>query len=241
MFSKKKALYFKNELTVLLEDPGTDLEKVLLNYELSYEIQNENTILYKRIFDDDSEWFKKIINYALFDLKPPVKYKGNNQICQINHNASNFLANCQKKFKKFLKKSHSVDYLIKSLNQFISKENRTNKNPMYAGHFQRIVENFIQLEIFDDLEDFLNKIIPFLVENCRILAYQQLITGILRNSCSIIDDDSIYSILTKILYRAFGAVNYIHEHRDKYSIVQSVVSEQIERLTKENAYKKSTQ
>lgn len=70
---------------------------------------------------------------------------------------------------------------------------------MYAGHFQRFIQNFLNLQLFTDNFKILQIIIPFLINNCNILAYQQLLTSILSDFSLNVNKKLIYDSIEKML------------------------------------------
>lgn len=218
-----KPRIFRNALTEKIEnDPELTLVDILLHKEFYPTIRNESDILYKRILSKKDKWFSEILNYALFGLNPPEKYANDNKIRQVNHNASNFLEGCGKKFMTYLKKTMGPDLIESSdlqkllrdtIKSFISAKNDINQDRMLAGHFQRFIENFIRWKAFGDNPSdslqIINQIIPFLIKNCRILAYQQLITRILCDFTGTIDDATMYSLFNQMLYLSCQSVKYI--------------------------------
>ena len=217
-----------NKLTKLIENnPDVDIEEVLLHEDLSPTIREESEILYKRILqkeeDDEAQWFHQIINYALFDKREPKKYRPQNKIKQINKNAANFLENCGRKFTNYFitrnnQKNKKDEFIIKpavlqkylqdTITKFMSPKNKYNKDPMYAGHFQRFIENFLRWQALDS-DETIGNLISFLVKNCRILAYQQLITRLISDYNGAVENEVIYKLLTQMLYQSYLAVKYI--------------------------------
>lgn len=70
---------------------------------------------------------------------------------------------------------------------------------MYAGHFQRFIQNFLNLQLFTDNFKILQIIIPFLINNCNILAYQQLLTSILSDFSLNVNKKLIYDSIEQML------------------------------------------
>lgn len=224
-----KARVLRNALTDKIEkDTEFTLIDVLLHKDLPATVRGESDILYQRLLSNKAEWFKQILNYALFDLKPPQKYEDLNKINQINRNASNFLENCGKKFAGFFIKESKDERLIglsdlqkllnSTIDEFIKPNNEINQNRMYAGHFQRFFENFLRWKAFGTADSsiklVLEKIVPFLIKNCKILAYQQLISRILCDFNGNIDADTKYTIISQVLYYSYQAVKYIRSNEE---------------------------
>ncbi|KAK8854005.1 hypothetical protein M9Y10_016554 [Tritrichomonas musculus] len=241
MFLKSRVL--KNDLTQKIqENDDYPLEKILLHKDLSNTIRNESDTLYDRIFLKN--WFEEIINYALFDKPPPEEYEKDNGIKQINHNASNFLENCGRKFMKLLKldmDKKDPKYLINCVSRFISSdETSVNTDRMYAGHFQRFIENFFRWDAFSGhQDDLIVELIPFLIKKCRILAYQQLLTRIISDFSTKLGGDICYPIISKMLYHSYLAVKFIRIQLDEsadYStnlLSQSAIFNNLSQLRKE--------
>lgn len=70
---------------------------------------------------------------------------------------------------------------------------------MYAGRFQRFIQNFLNLQLFTDNFKILQIIIPFLINNCNILAYQQLLTSILSDFSLNVNKKLIYDSIEQML------------------------------------------
>lgn len=216
---------FTNDLTDLIEkNEDLMLEDVLLHKDFPISIENNSSILYKRILSNNGEWMKKIIEYALFDCIPPNEYQYMNEVHQINHNAANFLEDCGEFFVECL---HSTvfdnDSILEmffngAIDRFISKKNKIRTNRMYAGHFQRFIQNILNLKLFVNEDKIIQKIIPFLINNCQILAYQQLLSNILIDFCTTCKKITIYDIVELMLRCSFEAVKFTGNSRPKNRI-----------------------
>lgn len=91
---------------------------------------------------------------------------------QLHHNASNIFASHGQEISALVCKDKD-QYLFKKLKAFHKSD--VSKDPVFAGHFQRIFESAaIKDETWVD-SDYLKKLIPFLCENIDITAYQCLL------------------------------------------------------------------
>lgn len=178
-------------------------------------IRENADILFEKILSNNDEWLKKIIDYALFDLQPPEDFSQLNRIHQINHNACNFLADTKSHFLSLLKGNEEfdgVDLYQQSIKKFISPTNKTNRNPMFAGHFLRFFNNIMNNNFFDNYQnEIIENIIPFLALKSQILAYQQLFVDMLEFYNYKEDELIVYLIIQNILQVSFKSVKYIQE------------------------------
>lgn len=198
---------------ILQEFHGPSLETVLLHSDLCITIKEGSTILFEYILSNGGDWLKKIIDYALFDLSAPSDMTHLNRLHQINHNASNFLADSTSSFLDLLKKNEEfdgVELYRQSIKKFISPTNKTNMDPMYAGHFARFFTNILKYNFFDNYQnEIIENIIPFLTINSRILAYQNLLADMIDIFCKDDDQLIIYLIIQNILQVSYRSVKYI--------------------------------
>lgn len=209
----------KPDLLSKIKDPksGLTVEDALIHEDFKLIMEKNKNILFHRILMNNCEWFTKIINYALFNMMPPPNFCDTLPKNCINHNSSIFLQDCNQELFSYLEENggnsdltSATDFrsfLIMVIKKFISE----NKNdPRLAAHFIRFISTFtiksLKLSV-----DTLNLLIPFLVDNCKTLAYLELLRDFLWNQDFDLYTDIKYPLLSKMLYNACLSVKYISD------------------------------
>ncbi|OHT05667.1 hypothetical protein TRFO_05788 [Tritrichomonas foetus] len=220
---------FSNNLTNLLET-NPSVETVLFHDLLSTTVRNE-ALKFLNFFFVPEEMVKdepnlpnldRLIDLALNPLaevqNPPDT---DNKIKQINRNASNVLASPGKKFRD-LSVRDKKKRVFRKLRGFIFDDN-INKDIMFAGHFQRIFENFLraydqeflpksQENGYDD--DFtLEKLVDFLIDNIEITPYKELLSHLVSEFSKSFGDDlsAVFLKILKKISQLVLAIDYAYQ------------------------------
>ena len=175
MFRRKA---FTNELTEKLQaNPDTSAEDLLTDNLLSQVVRNEAdqflAYLNHSPQNDGRTNLHILIDMALSsDLNTPEmneKYR----IFQLNRNAANIFSGTGQAITRAVIED---EYALQKICSFWLPENeKFNRDPGFAGHFQRIFEVLARKNT-DWLEGFdMPKFVSFLCENVDVLAYQGLL------------------------------------------------------------------
>lgn len=206
---------FTNELTDLIEKNPT-VESVLCHSLLSQTCRNEG-LKFLNFFYTPEELEKETANLPnldhLIDLAldkdatVDVPEDASNSIGQINRNASNILSGPSKRLRDLAMKDPQRR-IFRKLRGFV--RTKSAKNTMFAGHFQRILENYLNAydsEFKPQTKDFYNddfsmkELINFMIKHIKILAYRDFLTHFVTLFAKAFPDDSNYA-LEEILSRA---------------------------------------
>ena len=113
--------------------------------------------------------------YDLIDMALSKKYEKNckqYRKWQLHHNAANIFASHGQEISALVC-GDKDQYLFKKLKAFHTSQ--VSKDPVFAGHFQRIFESVATKDETWVDSDYLKQLIPFLCENIEITAYQGLL------------------------------------------------------------------
>ena len=131
-FSKQTVV---NKLTKALNDnPDCTIDVILSNPDLVSSVRNEVPELITYLEKDNYKNLKELFDLALSD-------RANNETMdfRFNRNAANVLSFSARAIQKFIQGS---PVFIESLTQFMNDANFY-RNPIYAGHFQRIIHSYL--------------------------------------------------------------------------------------------------
>jgi hypothetical protein len=153
---------------------------------------------------DNGPRLHTLVEWALSDLWNTDTNIATFKLYQINKNAATFLSSTGRRVGALVSKSQYAHAFVRN---FIHTS--VSLNPMFAGHFQRIVEAFLRSDIAQlDNPVFMDPFIVFAIENINVLAYQQLMCHIVVDIPVALDQVGgtsriIQSILRGAAHRAF--------------------------------------
>ena len=183
----------------MIDNGSLTIEALLSHNLLANTIRNDPKKLVDFFFnsprDDENcpQNLREILEIALNPSR--TEFDGDNRLFQYNNNAANVLSSCGKKMKEA-----SVLDENKTVFRYLRKFQNTDgfMNPMFAGHFTRILECFIvandpkiSLMVFNEFQsdeerqafyndDFsFEALIKKMLENVHILAYKNFAMSIL--------------------------------------------------------------
>lgn len=174
-FFFKKAKY-SNELTQMItSNKDCTVIDILIHKDLPVSIRNDVQEITDYFFGSNgkhNEKFEELVNYALFD----PNYKDNYRYCR---NAANILSSVAKGFQTAYITNDK--YLKKQLIRFTTSD--VKDDPVFSGHFQRIVESVIRFTQGNFLDYFLKysktSLHHFLIKNIQIMSYQQALVHLI--------------------------------------------------------------
>ena len=175
MFRRKA---FTNELTEKLRaNPDTSVEDLLSDDLLAQVVRNEAdqflAYLNHSPQNDGRTNLHMLIDMALSGELNTPEMNEKYRIFQLNRNAANIFSGTGQAIPRAVTKD---EYAIQKLKSFWLPENeKYNRDPGFAGHFQRIFTCWAEKNT-DWLEGFdMPKFVSFLCENIDVLAYQRLL------------------------------------------------------------------
>lgn len=182
----KRRRQYGNELTAQIEK-GIEIDELLSHSLLSVTVRNEAPVFINYLFPPEEmkkpepklPVLEKLIQMSLVpDERQLEKFK----LYQLNRNAANIFSSPSSKLHELLREDKSKRY-FKSLRKFIFDKN--NRNPMFAGHFQRMFEMtlrnsgdiLLDKQAYDD--NFNETFLPTLIKNSDLLPYRELLSAIM--------------------------------------------------------------
>ena len=187
-----KRRHFSSKLKVSISKGDCSLTDVLSNEDLSITVRNEAEAFIKYFFPPEEMAnpnpklpnFDELIKLA---LEPDESQKQEYPLFQLSRNAANVLSSISDRLQKCYQEDKSKRFFI-ALRKFIFNK-KFNQNPMFAGHFQRIIEVTLRSSANDLLDlnqtikynDNFTKeaFIKFIIENSEILPYRELLSTVI--------------------------------------------------------------
>lgn len=179
----------KNELTELLaKEPNLSMVDLLQHNCLSSSARSENPAFLDYFRGKDPTTgeprLRMLVDWAFTRKYNTPELDRRFRIFQLNRNASSILCFPSQKLKDMLMKD---GYLFEVLTNWEHSE--TVSDPIFAGHFARVVERVILFDS-EDLKERnfdLRKLIRFCINNVEILAYQGLLSHLALESTELFE------------------------------------------------------
>lgn len=180
-FSKQTVV---NKLTKALNDnPDCTIDVILSNPDLVSSVRNEVPELITYLEKDNYKNLKELFDLALSD-------RANNETMdfRFNRNAANVLSFSARAIQKFIQGS---PVFIESLTQFMNDANFC-RNPIYAGHFQRIIHSYL-FATSGNIINTIPNLSEFLLKNIDILSYKTLLAAFISDFSNFVTETSLIS------------------------------------------------
>ena len=184
----------KNELTELLaKEPNLPMERLLQHTDLAMTARSENSAFIDYFKGTDEGTGKPrirlLIEWALTLEHNSKENIERFRIYQLNRNASNIICYPSQSLKDLIMQD---GYLFEVLMKW--EEYPTSTEPIFAGHFARIIERVLLFDSEDLLEKKfdLRKLITFCISHVDILAYQGLLSHLALESNELFETVPAY-------------------------------------------------
>jgi hypothetical protein len=184
---------YTNRLTELIgKETPLSLDDFLLDLDLPDAVRNESSAIIAYLQRPDPNrgpnpqvvpsvpvpagpYLHTLVDYALSDIWQDEAARRKWPLFQTNRNAATVLSQPFRRLWTHIE-SESDPYVLEKLIAFPRPENKDAHNSVFAGHFQRIIENFLTLgwELAEN-DTFFRDLVDFCIRNVDILPYQQIL------------------------------------------------------------------
>jgi hypothetical protein len=180
MFRNGKGEYKNGLVDQLRENPDLPLDKLLSHPDLPATVRNDAAALVDYLQRPVALGWSRLSQLLQYALPSRGLTPDSHNLWALSRNASVIFSQPTRKLWEAIR-NDTNEGAFKVLFNFI--KGRLNRHPVFAGHFQRILETFlfanrVYIAAFDKYKDGIIDVIRFAIDNVDILAYQHFLCNL---------------------------------------------------------------